>query len=343
MIEDVVITGAGCVTARAPAAPALLRPDDGAAAAGPQRLPEPLPRPAAWACKPPRLGRMDRFSQVALLAAHEAFAAARLGDGAAGEALGVVLGTAFGCHAVNEEFYRGLLAGGPAGASPLRFAATLPSTPAGEIAIAFGARGPALTFAHGWDAGLGAIAEGARLVGGGRAAAVLAGGADVLSPTLEELLGDWGYGLAPAEGAAFVALERATAAAARGAPALAIVRGAGAAFGPAPGRRTALAQAARLALAEAGVAPGALTAVLCATAPEDDLGALAPLGLGATPAPFAPALGVTFGAGGPAAVVQAALGGRGATLVCASDPLGGATALVLTAAGVAPPSTCGAG
>jgi 3-oxoacyl-[acyl-carrier-protein] synthase II len=331
MIDDVVITGAGCLFQAAPGARALAAVAP-AAGDAPRRLPEPLPRPAVWAVKAPRLGRMDRFSQVAFLGAHEAFAAAGLKDAVPGEALGVVFGTAFGCHAVNEEFYRGLVAADGA-ASPLRFAATLPSTPVGEIAIACGARGPALALAHGWDAGLAAVAEGARLVAAGRAAAVLAGGADVLTPTLEGLLAAWGQAGAPAEGSAFVALERATAAATRGARVRGAVCGAGAAFGPAPGRRTALAQAVRQALTEARLPPAELRAVIAATAPEDDPAALAALGVTAPPVLLAPRLGLTFGAGGPAAVIRAALGEAGPVLVCASDPLGGAAALVLTAAG----------
>jgi len=343
VIADVVITGVGCLAAHALAAPRLLAPPDPDAGPGaapgrataprrrPGRLPDPLPRPPAWACRPPRLARLDRFSQLAFLAAHEAFAAAGLGPGASGDALGVVLGTAFGCHAMNETFYRGLLADGVRGASPRAFAATLPSTPVGEIAILCGARGPALTLAHGWDAGLAAVAEAARLIAAGRAATVLAGGADEVTDTLAGLLDSWGYGVHAAEGAGFLVLETAAAAQRRGAPALARVRGAAAAFAPTPSRRQAVERAARRALAEAEVEPAALTAVVTALAPGDDLGDLGCHGGRAVD--IAARIGVAFAAGSLLAVALVALGvPAGPTLVCASDPLGSATAVVLARA-----------
>ncbi|MBI5482532.1 MAG: hypothetical protein HY906_26995, partial [Deltaproteobacteria bacterium] len=186
MIRDVVITGVGCLLARAPSV-AALRP--GAAVGSAARLPDPLPRPAAWACRAPRLARMDRFSQVTFLAAHEAFLAADLATRPPRpEGFGLCLGTAYGCHAVNEDFYRGLLRDGARGASPRLFAYTLPSSPVGEAAIAFAARGPVLTLAQGWDAGLAAAAEAARLCHHGQAEVVIAGGSDVLSATLLALL-----------------------------------------------------------------------------------------------------------------------------------------------------------
>jgi 3-oxoacyl-[acyl-carrier-protein] synthase II len=345
--EDVVITGVGCLTARVPDARGLLAAGRPTTAA-PGRLPDPLPRPATWACRPPRLGRLDRFSQIALLAAHEAFAAAGLaapppGDAGGapppGDAWGVVLGTAYGCHAMNEQFYRGLMASGVRGASPRAFAATLPSTPAAEIAILLGARGPALTLAHGWDAGLGAVAEAARLLAAGRAEVLLAGGADQLTDTLAGLLDSWGYAAGASEGAGFLVLERAAAARRRGAPAVARVCGAAAAFAPSPGHRTAALRAARGALREAGVESAAVVGVITALAPGDDLGDLGP-GL-AHPVDVAAHLGVTFAAGGPLGVARAALGPpAGPTLVVASDPLGSATALVLDAAAYSSSSPC---
>jgi 3-oxoacyl-[acyl-carrier-protein] synthase II len=334
VIADVVITGVGCLLARAPSAAALR------AAAPPRvaRLPDALPRPAAWACTPPRLARMDRFSAVTFLAAHEAFVDADLGARAPRrEAFGVCLGTAYGCHAVNEDYYRGLLRDGVRGASPRLFAATLPSSPVGEVAIGFGARGPALTLAEGWTAGLQAVAEAARLCHRGAADVVLAGGSDVLSATLVSLLADWGLALDAAEGAAFVVVERAAAARARGARPLAAVRGAGAAFGPTPAHGPALPAAMAAALRDAGLGAAAVARHVVARAPEPTPpahpgDASRPARPAAGPPGVDPAdrFGVTLGAAGALAVVLAVQDPPVApTLVGAADPLGGAAALVL--------------
>jgi len=334
VIRDVVVTGIGCLLARAPAA-AALRPDAAPAPAA-RRLPEPLPRPAAWGCPAPRLARMDRFSQVTFLAAHEAFVAAGLpAQAPPRERLGLCLGTAYGCHAVNEAYYRGFLRDGARGASPRLFAATLPSSPLGELAIGLDARGPALALTEGWHAGLQAVAEAARLCHRGRAAVVLAGGSDVLSDTLTGLLADWGHRLDLAEGAVFVVVEQAAAARARGARPFAAVLGAGGAFAPVPARGLPFELAAAAALREAGLAPAAITRRLVAraplTPPPDGAGPAGATGPATGPATDPAArFGVTLGAGGALAValaLQEELDGP--TLVGATDPLGGAAALVL--------------
>jgi 3-oxoacyl-[acyl-carrier-protein] synthase II len=333
MIRDVVVTGIGCLLARAPNA-AALRPDAAAAPAG-RCLPAPLPRPAAWGCPAPRLARMDRFSQVTFLAAHEAFVAADLpARPPRREGLGLCFGTAYGCHAVNEAYYRGFLADGARGASPRLFAATLPSSPLGELAIALDARGPVLALTEGWHAGLQAVAEAARLCHRGQAEVILAGGSDVLSDTLVRLLADWGHALDLAEGAVFVVVEQATAARARGVRPLAAILGAGGAFAPTPAPGRALELATAAALREAGLAPAALARRLVARAPATPPPAGAAPGDagGAAPTAADPAarFGVTLGAGGVLAVALALREEPvGLTLVGATDPLGGAAALVL--------------
>jgi 3-oxoacyl-(acyl-carrier-protein) synthase len=336
VIADVVITGVGCLLARAPSA-AALRLTAGVERRA--RLPDPLPRPEPWACQPPRLARLDRFSQVAFLAAHEALVAADLARRPPRpEAFGLSLGTAYGCHAVNEEYYRGFLRNGARGASPRLFAATLPSSPVGEMAIAFDARGPALTLAQGWDAGLQAVAEAARMCHRGQAEVVIAGGCDVLSDTLVALLATWGYTVDAAEGAAFVVVERAASARRRAARPLATVPGAGAAFAPTLAHGPALDLASAAALREAGLPQTAIRHRLVARAPvtpppravghagasgaaDSDLLATDP----------ASRFGVTFAAGGALAVALAVQSAPVATtLVGATDPLGGAVAVVLT-------------
>jgi len=152
--------------------------------------------------KPVRFGRLDRLSQLALVAAHEALASAPPGRALA-ERSGLVLGTACGAHLSNELFWRGLQQ--PDAASPGLFAYTLPSSATGEISIHLGIKGPCVTLAHDTTSGLAALALAAQLIAAGSADWVLAGGADVLGVT--RLRGQ-GAAATAAEGAAFVLLAR---------------------------------------------------------------------------------------------------------------------------------------
>lgn len=160
--------------------------------------------PARWLLRPPRLGRMDRLCQLALAAADAALVDAQANPSSwAGERVAVLFGTAHGCHATNEEYYRGLLAEGARSVSPRLFAYTLPSSPVGEITIHYGARGPAETFASGCTAGLGALAAAARLCAVGKCDMALAVAADVGGGTLP------GLGLRARDAAAALVVERA--------------------------------------------------------------------------------------------------------------------------------------
>jgi len=136
------------------------------------------PFAATLRLSPTRLRRMDRLCALALGAADAALVDAGV-DGTtlaalSGPRLGVVLGTRFGCHATSCEYYRGLLAEGPRGASPRLFAYTLPSSPLGEVAIHVGAQGPAQAVVSGRQAGLEAILRAAELCTSGRADRVVA-------------------------------------------------------------------------------------------------------------------------------------------------------------------------
>ncbi len=145
--------------------------------------------PTRWAGAPARLARMDRLCALALTACDACLLDGALAPGGAAwdpERTAIVLGSAFGCHATNEEFYRGQLAGAP---SPRLFAYTLPSSPVGEIAIHYQARGVCLTIASGLAAGVEALAWGLRLVRSGRADRVLVVAADAATPLLAELNG----------------------------------------------------------------------------------------------------------------------------------------------------------
>jgi len=117
---------------------------------------------------------MDRPSLHALLAVHALRASAPLDPS---DDVGVIVGTALGCAEANDAYHRGLLTRGVEGASPLLFAQTIPSAPAGEVAIAFGLRGHSATVMAGRCAGVAAVAEAARAIRLGRMSAgvVIAG------------------------------------------------------------------------------------------------------------------------------------------------------------------------
>jgi hypothetical protein len=168
--DDIYIAGAAAFVAREP---------------GPTK--ESL-QPARWAHKPAKLSRMDRLCALALVAADGALIDAG-SPPLDPERTAVVFGSAYGCHATNEEYYRGLCAEGPAGASPRLFAYTLPSSPVGEISIHYGIRGPATTACPGWHAGLAALAEGVEHLRSGRAQRVLVVAAEVATDLLQRLTG----------------------------------------------------------------------------------------------------------------------------------------------------------
>jgi hypothetical protein len=163
-----------------------------------------MPRPGRWQGKAVRFGRLDRLSQLVLVAANEALQSAPpLG---AAERGGIVLGTAYGSHLTNELFWRDVLEGGTIAASPSLFTYTLPSAAIGELSIQLDLKGPSLALAVGLSAGLAALAEGARLVESGALDWVLAGAADTLSSTL--LLAQEDKTTPLAESAAFFTLGR---------------------------------------------------------------------------------------------------------------------------------------
>jgi 3-oxoacyl-[acyl-carrier-protein] synthase II len=202
---------------------------------------------------------MDRLCGLALVACDGALLDGALAPAAPawdGPRTAIVFGTAFGCHATNEEYYRGLLAGGVAGASPRLFAYTLPSSPAGEISIHYGIRGPASTVTPGLTAGAAAIAEGVRHLHSGRADRVLVAAAEVASPLLARLLGSTPL----RDGGAALILERAGDARARGAAIRGWVIAVGAAH--VKGQRAdGVVRAARRALTAAALEPRSIGSV----------------------------------------------------------------------------------
>src|SRR5262245_29916301 len=124
---------------------------------------------------------MDRLCALALVACDAALVDAAVSPaGWDGARAGIVLGTVYGCHATNEEYYKSFLDGA---ASPRLFAYTLPSSPAGEISIHYGLRGPASTV-------IGSpLDEAVRHFAAGRADRMLVAVAEVATPLLAKILG----------------------------------------------------------------------------------------------------------------------------------------------------------
>jgi 3-oxoacyl-[acyl-carrier-protein] synthase II len=234
--------------------------------------------PARWVGNPARLSRMDRLCALALVACDGALGDAALAPAAPewnGERTAIVLGTAYGCHATNEDYYRGLVREGTAGASPRLFAYTLPSSPVGEISIHYGVRGPTLVLANGLASGVDALAEGVALVAEGRADRALVCAAEVATPLLGAIVVDAALGdAALVDAAAAIVVERAADAAARGATPRGRLVANAAAFAAGDGAG-ALRNAAAAALAAADVAADAVRRLDAAAAVPGALGAAA--------------------------------------------------------------------
>jgi 3-oxoacyl-[acyl-carrier-protein] synthase II len=217
---------------------------------------------------------IDRTSRLLLAAAQRALdESGWTPELRAEREVGLMLGTVFCSVKTIAEFDRRGLQLGPSHVSPLDFANSVINAAAGQAAIWHGLRGVNTTISAGEASGLLAIASGTSQIRGGRADALLAGGAEELC--FESFLGHLRAGrlcdaaplpfdarrsgFALAEGAALLMLEEATAAAARGARVLAEVLGHGSAFDPsgtADGAAQAVKQAVWIALEEAEIFPG---------------------------------------------------------------------------------------
>jgi 3-oxoacyl-[acyl-carrier-protein] synthase II len=228
---------------------------------------------------------VDRTSRLLLVAAQAAIESSGwTPEMRARREMGLALGTTFCSVKTIAEFDRRGLQLGPSYASPLDFANSVINAAAGQAAIWHNLRGVNSTISAGEASGLQAIAYGADLIRGGRAEALLAGGAEELC--FESFLGYFRAGrlcgsagggeeypipfdrrrngFALAEGAALLALEEGSSAASRGASVLAAVLGYGSAFAASRDEdqaAEAVARAVRLALDDAGVGPEAIDAV----------------------------------------------------------------------------------
>lgn len=226
--------------------------------------------------------RLARFSQLAMAAASEAMAMARLSAANVdAERMGVYLGNGNGGFPTIDESMRVLMERGGMRMSPFFFPMILPNMAAANVSRLFGARGPSSTITTACAASTQSIGDAAEVIRRGAADVMIAGGAEAgisqlglagfcvmraLSARNDDPEGasrpfDAGRdGFVPAEGAGILVLEALERALRRDAPILAEVAGYGASsdashqFQPDEDGAGA-ARAIRWALEDAGVAP----------------------------------------------------------------------------------------
>lgn len=193
---------------------------------------------------------VDRFAQLAVVAAREALAQSKLDVAVAPHRVGVVVGTGVGGVRTYEREVAVLADRGPRRVSPYLSAAMIPNAAAAQVAMMAGARGPSSCPVTACATGTDAVGQAADMIRLGRADAVLAGGAE--AAVTRAMIAGFGAmralstrndepaaasrpfsldrdGFVMAEGAAVLVLEERAHALARGAPVLAEILGYGAA------------------------------------------------------------------------------------------------------------------
>jgi len=290
------ITGIGLVTPVGDRVPAffdalcagrsgLRRPPDGHPLAGILSSAGFSPEIEPASVLPPTEGRwVDRFAVMAVAAADAALADAGIvvGEGADPARTAIVVANGFGGLTLFEEQVAGYRERGRTAVTPYLLGGMLPNMATAWIAIKHGIRGFSSAISTACASGGYAVAEALRLIRDGIADVVVCGGTEApLLPTIattfgnaRALAGDWAdpadasrpfdrrrNGFVLGEGAGVLVVERREHANARGATGYADVIGWGAASDahhvtmPRPDGSGA-ATAMRLALADAGVAPG---------------------------------------------------------------------------------------
>ena len=168
--------------------------------------------------------RLTRVCQLTVAATRLALADAGV---AAGDELGLVVGTEFGDLRSTMEFADGYLERGPTGLSALLFPNTVMNTMAAASSIAVSARAASLTLNAPTVGGQLAVARAWRMVASGRVARVIAGGVDEAEDLRSETLRRLGIAEdVRRDGATLLVLESRRAALDRGARVRAGIRGA---------------------------------------------------------------------------------------------------------------------
>jgi 3-oxoacyl-[acyl-carrier-protein] synthase II len=126
------------------------------------------------------LRRLDRAILLALAAAREALADARLvsGESCDGDRAGVAIGSGIGGVETLANNHRALLEAGPRRVSPFFIPMTLANMPAGMVAIQHGLRGPNLCHVTACASGAHALGESLRILQRGDADVMVAGGTE---------------------------------------------------------------------------------------------------------------------------------------------------------------------
>lgn len=229
--------------------------------------------------------RMDRVTQLALVATQEALRQAHLTiDSTIATETGVLVGSAVGHMTTLVDQFAVLHERGPARISPFYMPMTLANMAAGQIALALGAQGPSFGLVSACATGVHAIGEATEIIRRGDAQIMIAGGSEAcVTPIVVGAFANMGAlstrnddparasrpfdatrdGFVLAEGAGIVVLESEESALARGALPLALVAGYGATSDAyhvvePPPDGNGVVRAARRALARAGLEPSAI-------------------------------------------------------------------------------------
>lgn len=243
-MEGVVVTGRGVVSSLGESPAALfdaLTAGRSGIADGAGACPGFDPEPALSARQ---ARRMDRYTQLAVVAAEQAAAEAGLPEGADPARTAVLVGTGVGGLATLQSEAEAFLQGGEREVSPLFVPMMMPNAAAGHIAMRLGAHGPGFSISSACASGAHSIGEAGRMIARGEADVVVAGGTEAALTGLclaafnrmgalsregqarpFDLRRD---GFVMGEGAAVLVLEREEHARARGAQVLARLTGYGA-------------------------------------------------------------------------------------------------------------------
>jgi len=122
--------------------------------------------------------RLDRYSQLAIVASREAVAQSGLDVKAEATRVGVLIGTGMGGMETFEEGTQTMLTKGPKRVSPFFVPMMLPNMASGNVSIDTGAKGPNFATVSACASSGHAIGEGMRMIRDGRADVVMAGGAE---------------------------------------------------------------------------------------------------------------------------------------------------------------------